>query len=439
MSIKLLGYVYIGLSVGLFVWCLRSRRAFLNGFSYAIALDTLPLLPFGYLTSELTRFGRVPIAYFPFIAVISAGLLVSRLRFPQRWADLYGVWVGLLAYLLVQSLAIVKIKHYESFLQYYAMWVLNPLTMFLTAAVSSRLERRDRIYALSRLVWVVVLCSLVGIGKYFLGISNDANFIAIFNRNGTAFLLVLLVPAVFMLRDLGVLSLLGFTAIAGVMLTTLLLIRSRMGLLGLIFAVSSYNFAALRGRLLKSLAFLACVLLVGASVSLLPWGQVAFARLGTTAATVSDLLSRHSLAPNQADYVRVELLRYSLQVALRSPLFGTGVGLDNYVEMLRTVVPNPIREAKPHNLYTSYLSEFGLVGFALLMVLFWRIWRSLGNQSDRIASNCFRSVLLTVMFMFTMNEYVTFPFMWFVLGVGLALADRRPPVSRVKGEQQTNG
>ena len=140
MNVLALGIGYAVASAALFLYGIWSRRNALRSYGLAIALNVVPLIPFGWLTGEACRLGRVPISYLPLIAAMTACLVVSRLRVLREDRHLLAMYLILISYFLVQSLA--QVRHYGSFLQYYQGWVINGYSMLAVSWIAARIPRR---------------------------------------------------------------------------------------------------------------------------------------------------------------------------------------------------------------------------------------------------------------------------------------------------------
>jgi len=435
MNILALGICYALASVVLFLYGICSRRNALRSYGFAIALNVVPLVPFGWIGSEVSRLGRIPIAYMPMIAAMMSALFVSRLRVLREDTHLLGAYLILISYLLVQSLS--QITHYDSFLQYYQGWVINIYSMLAVSWIAARIPRQVTATMLRNCIILLAGCAWIGILKNLVGLTEDANFMPMQNRNATVILIVLAAPLTLMIRDLNRMGTFGCAAALLTFSVSVLLMRSRVGLFSFVFAVAAYfcmRFAADvfgRHRTKLRVTYLVPLLAVGSLlfIALLasPLGEGMIARAADTPRSVRILLGTESLSRGEADYGRVDLLRAGIYVVKKNFVWGTGVGLENYLEELREF--DPSHEARPHNFYVSCLGEFGVIGFSVLLVLLFLIFRRLGSSSNEkgvspelpLISCAFRSIVVTLLFASTMNEYLSLPLLWAVFGLGLGM------------------
>jgi len=418
INVSSLIIIYSILSLILIFYGIKSYRNSLMSYLYAIALNVFPLIPFGYLGNENTRLSRIPIAYFPIIASFTSSLVISRFRI--RKGNFFLLYHVLLSYLFVQSFLIVKIQNYVSFLEYYSMWAVNILLMLTVSFIVNRINYEIVLDIFKKLVLLIAISSLIGILKFLIGLQDDANFMPMMNRNGTAYLIVSVTPILLFLGDTKLIKFYVFIFSIGLYFICLLFIQSRMGLMSFFFTFIIYYIYNKKFQLHKLLLFL--IFLIFIVVLYLPPIRYIEERLvDRTLKTVLLITSGEGLTPDMGDYARFQLILYSIEIIKENFWFGTGVGLENYRDRIRLL--NPIRESKPHNFYLSYLAEFGAVGFSILLILLFMVWRRfLKIGISKELSYTFSTIFITNMFMLFMNEYITYPLIWWIWGIGLGLS-----------------
>ena len=420
-NIAILAFSYVSLSLILCIYGSRSDLSCLKSYLYAIGLNVFPLIYSGYLGNESTRIMRIPIAYLPFLACFICSIFRSKGKILKKEQKAFAVYCFLLFYLLIQSFVINAIQDYSSFFQYYMMWAMNIFNVFSVSVIVRRVELKEIINLLELFVLIIFFSALVGIFKYLIGLQNDANFMPMMNRNGTSFLVVIAVSIILFLIETKHVTYASFICSVLVFFVCIVLMQSRMGILGFCTAFIAHGFYRWRSRIASQLMLVVIFVSVLTIILRLPIGELARERFIRTGYTVKALYSQEELDPTVGDYARVQLLKYGMQIIERNFIFGTGVGLENYRAKLREL--NPIRESKPHNFYVSYLAEFGFVGFSILMLLLISIWMRLSKISiSKEMSDTFKAHCLTVIAMLFMNEYITFPFIWFIWGVGVGLS-----------------
>ena len=107
---------------------------------------------------------------------------------------------------------------------------------------------------------------------------------------------------------------------------------------------------------------------------------------------------------------------------------GTGVGLKNYVSnILNYTDYDSGYSTKAHNFYISYLLEFGIFGYLLLLLYFYLIYSKINNcvkyDTNNVCIGC-KYLFISIAVMLLFNEYVTFPFFWVFMGVSLGYSHR---------------
>lgn len=406
-----------------FFYGLKSSKNAIKSFLYAIGANVFLLLPFGYLGNDYMRILRIPVGYLPFIGSIFSFIFLSRFSLKKNYYFIFILTLIFWIYLIIQSLFLVV--DYISFAQYFFMWVLNIYAMLCIANIVSRVDSEFILDFLRKMVIVIMFSCMIGIIKYLIGITSDANFMPLMNRNGTVFLVVMTMPLLFMLRDIKLVSFPLFTFSLLSYCLGIVLMQSRMGLVGALCAVLFYYIFMHKINLFKITMRLLifCLLIIPLLIS--PVGDKLQQRLERAEITISKLMTGQEFENYEGDYARVQLLRYGIELIKENPLFGTGVGLENYRAKLRNL--NPIRESKPHNFYISYLAEFGIFGFSFLMFILFGVWRKmsfLGGGTYAIIGSAFKAIFLSVMIMLTMNEYITFPVTWIIWGIGMGLSAR---------------
>ncbi len=425
-NIFYLGIIYLVFSFFLFLYGIKSYNNSLKSYLYSIALNVFPLILSGYLGESKTRFFRIPIAYFPIIAGIMSSIVLSKFRLLKRYKTLYVLYMILISYLFLQSFVFVGVKHLDSFLEYYLMWVVNIYAMFVVSYVVVKIPYEILLSILKNLVLLIVICAFVGIFKYIIGIQYDANFMPMMNRNGTVFLVVLTIPILLLIRDLGLIKPSSFLVCLLIYILNILFIKSRMGILGFIFSYLIYYLFKYKFKL--HILIPSVIIFMGLILAFLysPIGNYLLYKLEMTVASIRMIVTSGEISPGMSDYRRFQLLVGAVEIIKSNLLFGTGVGLGNYLEKLNVnVIP-----AKAHNFYLSYLAEFGIIGFSILIIFLIVLWSFFRKIPDKNFYITFQTIFLSVIFMFTMNEYITFPLLWVIWGIGLGLSGK----NRYSGE-----
>ncbi|QDV11311.1 O-Antigen ligase [Rosistilla oblonga] len=425
MTSTTLGAIYCVLSAGLFVYAIQSATCALRSFAYAVILNTLPLVAFGYLgNNEETRVAGVPIAYIPFCAsVLGIAFRTDWIDFRVGRLDVVGA--ALLAFMLLQ--AVFLQSRFFGFLPYYLMWILNFATLHMTTRVVSGLSREQVSRIVHHFVISLAICCLVGIVKYFTGIARDANFMPMMNRNGTAFVIAICTPLILFLREQRLITISRVVVLYAVYAICIVFTFSRMGIIGFVFSTGFYFIASFladfvsgnSSRSASSNRYAIVVMCLFVSLLMLtPLAETTRGRFITTVHTISRVMEHAEVDSRLADSKRRRLLDQGMDVVRTHFWFGTGVGVECYQGALADL--GCVELVKPHNFYLSYLGELGIVGFSILIVYLGLLYRQLSAGADSgIAMLSFRSMFLAAILMFTMNEHVTMPLLWFLWGIAV--------------------
>jgi len=410
----------------LFLYALRTTRHALQAFPVALALNVFPLALLPYLSMDVARLGGLPLVYLPVTAIGLALVARNGMRLPRRHAALYLVACIYLIYTFSNTVILHGLS--TSNLVYWVAWPMNIAIFVATAAAASRLEPGVLEKVLHRCVLVLAAAALVGLARLAAGIGTDANFMPVMNRNGTVVLATLLFPLVFYVHETQGKPRRWLLLCAGVIALCVVLTFSRSGLIGLAAGVLLY-YGRLSLKALAKAAFGVCVLVLLLSTGI---AQRSVERLSNTGNTVSALFEGRELDNTVGDRNRLNLVNSAMDAAKAHFWLGTGLGMANYREGLRRVGHSEIT-SKAHNFYLSYFTELGIVGFALLLALFQRIYAGLPPLSSR--QRAFRVSFLVMAVMMTMNEYILLPEFWLFFGMLAGTSGHLPRLETVPGSR----
>ena len=332
---------------------------------YVRPYETIPAL--SSLTSMAFYTGVATLLIFAFTQFNLEGNLTARPR-EINLVLLFGV-----AALLSMPMAEVPAEAWKTFTDY----LLKMIVMFVVIVNVVRTESR-----LKLLLWLVlavsVYLSVNAIYDYQRGFfqtgdisTHDARIAGrikgLFeNSNDLAMHLVSMIPIAIALglSKAGLLRKLVFWGAAALMVGAVVVSFSRGGFLGLIAAV--FVLARRLGKRSKGTTTAALVLGAIMLVALAPGAYSS--RLATIFNSTADLTASSSQ--------RTEVLKRSIWVALRYPLFGVGIGNSPHK------MP---RNLGTHNAYTQVAAEMGMAGlvvYVMFMVYPFRRLRLIENESD---------------------------------------------------------
>ena len=294
---------------------------------------------------------------------------------------------------------------------YYLSWIFNFLLLLCVYSYFTKVDKSEAVEILTYFFKIVVLACFVGWFRYFSGLSPDANFMPMVNRNGTVVFLITVAPLLFFLYQIKKITITKLIAIWFVLFITLLFLQSRSGLIGFVFVTLLYfqrfNVKSILTSCLAALIFI--------FVLVSPVADKIGGRLIDAQNSVSTLSSGQQIEQGEKDYARYMLIKAAWTIFENNMLFGGGIGVPNYRAEFKENVNFFHRNSKSHNFYLSYLAELGLVGFTILFVILSHIYKSLAYLSSDYRA--FRVSFLGLALMMTMNEYILLPELWFFYGM----------------------
>ena len=392
----------------LFLYALKSNKTAAFAFSYALAINIIPLFWMPYFSMDSARLGGIPLAYLPIIASGFALLLKSKFKFKEEYKFILLVMFLFLGYSFVTTL-IVHPFTFKNFAYWFA-WPLNFMIFLGAITFFSSLGEDLAMQVIKSTAIMLVIGSIIGLFRYFTGISWDANFMPVVNRNGTVVFMVMIIPLLFYLYSNRVISQKKFILFLSIIFGTLLFIFSRSGILGFLFGVILYYLKFNIKNLLK--IFLILSLVIGIFSTGI--ADKALKRLERTTTTIDRLVKGEEFDNSMGDYNRVMLLINAINIIKHNFWFGTGLGLENYRKAFHKI-SNYHHDSKAHNFYLSYFAELGFIGFSILILLLSLIYQKLAPLNSKYRA--FRVSFWVIAFMMTTNEYILLPEIWFYFGM----------------------
>jgi len=392
----------------LFLYALKSNKTSVFSFSYALAINIIPLFWMPYYSMDSARLGGIPLAYLPIIASGFALIIKSRLKIKTDYKVLLFIMFLFLGYSFITTL-IVHPFTFKNFAYWFA-WPLNFLIFLGAITFFSNIGEDLARQVIKSTAIVLVIGSVIGLFRYFSGINGDANFMPVVNRNGTVVFIVMIIPLLFYLYSNKILSQKRFILFLSIIFATLLFIFSRSGLIGFIGGIILYYMKMSIRNIVK--IFLIIGLVIGIFATGI--GDKALKRLERTTTTVNMLVKGEEFDSSMGDYNRVMLLTNAINIIKHNFLFGTGLGLENYRVAFHKI-SNYHHDSKAHNFYLSYFAELGLAGFSILLLLLFLIYKKLAPLNSPYRA--FKVSFWIIAIMMTMNEYILLPEIWFYFGM----------------------
>lgn len=400
-------------SVVLFIYAALKDQNAVRAFSYGLVVNIFPLIWMPSFSMDAARLAGIPLSYLPFILTGFALFFRTGGKIKKDYKTLLFLTLLYLLYTLITTLFFGKLS--INSLIYYTAWPLNFFIFFAAISLFSKMDEVRSQKILKTTALIIVFGCLAGIFRYLTGISIDANFMPVVNRNGVVVIITMVAPLLFYLYSHKQISQRVLVISLITVFICLLLIYSRSGLIGFIFGILFYYFQPLKKNILK-LFFLLLVLVMASVVA-----KGSFDRLDKTFTTVSMLINDEEFDSKMGDYKRVKLLKISADIIQDNFWLGTGLGLENYRKAFYKVSDWDF-DSKAHNFYFSYFAELGLIGFFMLMSIFSMIYMKLPPLKSRHRS--FRISFIVVAIMMTMNEYILLPEIWFFFGILVGISHR---------------
>lgn len=427
MNDTLLVFIFSLVSFILLVIGVINKKNTLHTVSLSILANSILVLPFDYLGMDSNRIFGIPVGYFPIYFSIFSVIIASKGIIQTLDKKILGFAFIFLGYSLFQSIFIIS--NFQSFFVYYFMWILHIGIALFTSSFVSKQNEEFLLRFLKGFISILCVASIIGIIKYSVGIQSDANLFPLINRNGSAFIVVISLPIIFLLRDRKSISKTCFVAVNIILIFSIVLIQSRMGLIGLISSYIIYIFLRDRSFVKKAMKILFPTIAIFGLLFFTPISEKLVNRFEQTINTVKIIIHNEPIYQSTGDFARIELLKYGIAVIKKYPFLGTGIGLENYRDKLESLNIYLIRESKAHNFYISYLAELGVIGFLILLIFLVSLIKRMKNlsiQNDifKTYSNSFLTMMASTMLMFTMNEYITLPLLWFLIGIGLGVQSK---------------
>jgi len=409
--------VYVALGLAVAIYSATSKTRMTHAFTLAFAVNVFPLAIMPYMSMDSARFLGIPLAYIP----IAAAGAVFIFRNPK--INKSNITLCLLCCVFVMYITFNGFYQHFLFgtIVYYFSWIFNFLLLFTVFSYFSKVEAAIADGVLRVFFKVLMAACFIGWFRYITGISPDANFMPMVNRNGTVVFLIMAAPLLFYVRQKKEITFTKFIFFWAVIALTLVLMQSRSGVLGFIFITVVY-FA--RANFKSILASLFAISLFS-SILMSPVGEKVFKRLETAQSSVLAVGSGAGIEQGQKDYARFMLIQSALTIFKNNIWFGAGIGVPNYRAEFEEHVSFFSRNSKAHNFYLSYLAELGIIGFPLLILILILIYRKLAPLSSDYRA--FKVSYLGMALMMTMNEYILLPELWFFYGMlgGMSCAIRR--------------
>lgn len=340
----------------------------------------------------------IPMHYPIFILLVLVAYLSHGRKFVDRLALGFFLFFSLY---YVYSLSFVSDARSASV--YYALWVTN---IFIFNCAISLNEKGIALITDVYCSFIIISLGLGAVNLIFLDGAHANPYLA-WDKNNFSFA----VYVAFMLAVLQKKQ--NFAIIIGV---GSILIFSRTILL-MYLVVGAVAYIKKRPSLFSVFGLVIVILFVMAGDVLLASLGFLGERLSGAINLISELRSYISTGSEVSsvqldDWRRYYLFIASIDIVQRTFPYGTGMGLENYLEHFDPAfIAFTGKAARAHNFFISYTGEMGLL-FLVFLLLFVRVF-------SRSVNFVAFAGLLGLFAGLTTNEYITAPMTWFLLGVAI--------------------
>jgi len=229
------------------------------------------------------------------------------------------------------------------------------------------------------------------------------------NPNGLAFIILIIIPYLYHLKDLNIANLLLFIMLSPALIYALTLTGSRSGLIGL--------FVVLFGILLQSKrkAAVAVIMLIVIIIVIYKMPDSMIDRY----ISIFDSSSSHAATADG----RINGIKEDIELSLRRPIFGHGLGTSLEANSNYTG-----RYLLSHNLYAELAIELGLFGLVIYILYLKAIYNNIKNIRTKYSNiiyqrktfiNSFYKATVILFYMnliFSMMSYGLSGYEWYLLG-----------------------
>ena len=394
------------------------------GWSIAI----LGLLPLGMNTGSPKLWTTVNIGYIPF-AVVTSLVIIDRFvnrRFPRLTTGSHFTDAAMYAMLCYIPISAFWVEQIDDLIVYAGMWYAYVLAVFLLTT-SLLVSSPKTTYTLLNSVLIgVTVASIAGLARLQLGQTSFADLIPSLDRNSVGIVFTPWVPVSLALfistRKI------RYLVITLVSILALFSIQSRTVQVGLGIVALGIPFI-LVPKVRTGILIIIVLLLVAVSLLLLHEDAAGIRtypiiREIDRAVEIWD----YRIRPWSPDYRRVLLHQAWVEIFSEHMVFGTGIGLSNYLHHFPRDIPISV-PAAPHNSYLYILAQFGIIGscfvLAFLIGILMILYRATRLSADMHLTRLRRAFLLgylAVLVMLVGNQAETNPLLWLVLAIGVAVA-----------------
>ena len=299
------------------------------------------------------------------------------------------------------------------------MWLINLTSLLIFLKIYQHRDILPFLKGAKYLIFIISSAIIIGLIKMIFYHLPYANPFVILNRNLVGFILVFSLFMVITLFRLKIISKFLFIINTSIITIGIILLQSRAALLGSITGLLLMTFFSSRQKIILNIYFIIPILI-------LTYLYSPFKERLDKAVNLALQLTNFIISGFDNEQIPIgEALRYQATIQgfliLKHYLIlGTGPGIYNYLEAIKEE-GYPIL-LTPHNFYLYIASQLGVIGLFSFVSLFIYILKKFNLIKDSIMKSFFISTYISFLIIAFFHDYLTFPLIWFLIGIGLGFS-----------------
>ena len=380
--------------------------------SYLIILG-IAILSLGLAISVPPRPFGIPITYLPCILIVSYFLCFPKIpKIIKKELSTF-----MLFWLFSVFTNIGNISNIKTFVLFSIMYLVY-IIIFIHGI---KVTKTTIIKLISSYIWIIFFASLISLICYFFGLLKDPNIMSLFsiNRNNFVFLVCIATMIQFFLTISK--PTIKNTCFISIFLLTIIFLISRTAYIAVIGSIFLFFKSSLTSHVildktfkkrLKKVIFFS-VVLISMTIAISPTFQ---SRI-TSASEIIQILGTKQLNNSQLGGRRQLLMLAHLNLFFQHPLTGVGIGQSNN-KLNKSSLGTSIGSS--HNTQIRILAENGIIGFILLSIFYWMIFKKLRKnyQFDEYSLGFYYGYINLLILSFGNEYFLTNPMIWVFISLG---------------------
>ena len=367
-------------------------------FSFALILLFLPGLFLGAFEQNDLRLAGVPVAYLTSILVYTTYFIFN------TYSVLKVIKISLcfIPFIIYALLKLFFVELPFDAMIYICSWIIN---IFVFTMIVSVVKERH----VGENFFVLVACCIffMAIGRYLAGYSYDTNPFVVLNRNASSFIVFSIFVLELQVNRRGNVHIFMHKLFVVLFLMVIIFYQSRSLPIALVaYFVLAYRKSIAQLIMKKTIHSMAIALMSILVLLLSPTGSRILEHM-PDASYFEDGIHRDAY-----DQDRIILVKNSIEVINKNIFFGVGPGLNNYLQESSQSEFSYIRNARPHNFYLSFVSDFGVVGSCIFVASMFLVI----NQVIHFGARRMHVFYIPICILLLFNEYILIPDLWALWG-----------------------